>query len=207
MKAKKFLVALFATLSAIGASAQAELSIKEFMIDPGQTGNIVIELNSEAENVIGLQATVTLPEGLQFVTNKRGKVTVTLDEARVGEGDDANENTVSTNVKTDGSLGIVVTEASNFPFYETSGALMYVPIQATETWESGSVKVSDIVFSLEGNKKVKQEAFETSAATAIVSVKAEAALENAAIYNMAGQRVNKAYKGVVISNGKKYMNK
>ena len=30
---------------------------------------------------------------------------------------------------------------------------------------------------------------------------------NAATYNMAGQRVGKNYKGVVIKNGKKYMNR
>ena len=30
---------------------------------------------------------------------------------------------------------------------------------------------------------------------------------NAPMYNLAGQRVNKSYKGVVIVNGKKYMNK
>lgn len=38
-----------------------------------------------------------------------------------------------------------------------------------------------------------------------VSVKAEA--QSNAMYNLAGQRVNKNYKGVVIMNGKKFMNK
>lgn len=31
--------------------------------------------------------------------------------------------------------------------------------------------------------------------------------ENAPIYNLAGQRVDKNYKGVVIQNGKKFINK
>ena len=43
-------------------------------------------------------------------------------------------------------------------------------------------------------------------ATAIKNVTVEAA-ENAAIYNVAGQRVNATYKGIVIKNGKKYLNK
>ena len=30
---------------------------------------------------------------------------------------------------------------------------------------------------------------------------------NAAIYNLAGQRVNKAYKGIVVKEGKKYIAK
>ena len=42
-------------------------------------------------------------------------------------------------------------------------------------------------------------------ATAINSVKAEAGKATDAIYNMAGQRVDASYKGIVIKNGKKYM--
>ena len=43
-------------------------------------------------------------------------------------------------------------------------------------------------------------------ATAIKSIATNAA-DNAVIYNVAGQRVNAAYKGIVIKNGKKYLNK
>jgi hypothetical protein len=43
-------------------------------------------------------------------------------------------------------------------------------------------------------------------ATAIKSVK-KANAENGAIYNLAGQKVNAAYKGVVIKDGKKYIQK
>lgn len=43
--------------------------------------------------------------------------------------------------------------------------------------------------------------------TAINSVVAKAAAGNGAIYNLAGQRVNAAYKGLVIKDGKKYIAK
>ena len=43
-------------------------------------------------------------------------------------------------------------------------------------------------------------------ATAIQTVK-KANAENGAIYNLAGQKVNAAYKGVVIKDGKKYIQK
>ena len=43
--------------------------------------------------------------------------------------------------------------------------------------------------------------------TGINEIEAEAAQDNAAIYNLAGQRVSKEYKGVVIKNGKKFLNK
>ena len=43
--------------------------------------------------------------------------------------------------------------------------------------------------------------------TGIGQVEVEKAAENGAIYNLAGQRVATGYKGVVIKNGKKYVNK
>lgn len=43
--------------------------------------------------------------------------------------------------------------------------------------------------------------------TGIGQVEVEKGTENGAIYNLAGQRVDASYKGVVIKNGKKYVNK
>lgn len=43
-------------------------------------------------------------------------------------------------------------------------------------------------------------------ATGIQTIEAASAA-NGAIYNLAGQRVDKSYKGIVIVNGKKYLNK
>ena len=47
----------------------------------------------------------------------------------------------------------------------------------------------------------------TSSTTAINGIEATAEEANAPIYNLAGQKVTKAYKGVVIQNGKKYVQK
>ena len=47
----------------------------------------------------------------------------------------------------------------------------------------------------------------TSSTTAINGIEATAEEANAPIYNLAGQKVTKSYKGVVIKNGKKYMQK
>ena len=49
--------------------------------------------------------------------------------------------------------------------------------------------------------------FDANTSTAINNVVVKTIDENAPMYNLAGQRVNKSYKGVVIVNGKKYMNK
>ena len=39
----------------------------------------------------------------------------------------------------------------------------------------------------------------------IINVKEDAVKNNGAIYNLAGQRVSKDYKGIVVKNGKKYI--
>jgi hypothetical protein len=48
---------------------------------------------------------------------------------------------------------------------------------------------------------------QTEAVNAISSIEAKKENKNAAMYNAAGQRVNKNFKGMVIMNGKKFMNK
>ena len=45
----------------------------------------------------------------------------------------------------------------------------------------------------------------TATTTGIARLQAEEAEENAPLYNMAGQRVDKSYKGIVIKKGKKYV--
>ena len=43
--------------------------------------------------------------------------------------------------------------------------------------------------------------------TAIITIQAERSTKDGVMYNLAGQVVDKSYKGIVIMNGKKYMNK
>jgi hypothetical protein len=54
--------------------------------------------------------------------------------------------------------------------------------------------------------RVKVEVFDV-VSTGINSVRTEVENENAPIYNLAGQRVDKTFKGVVIQNGKKFIQK
>lgn len=49
--------------------------------------------------------------------------------------------------------------------------------------------------------------FELATATGISSISATEAKEKTATFNLAGQQVSKSYKGIVVKNGKKYLNK
>ena len=55
--------------------------------------------------------------------------------------------------------------------------------------------------------KVLRFAFGDNLATAIETAEVADTDADGAIYNVAGQQVGKDYKGIVIKNGKKYLNK
>lgn len=56
-------------------------------------------------------------------------------------------------------------------------------------------------------KDKSQTTYIDAAATGIENVTVQKPVENGAIYNLSGMRVGKDYKGIVIINGKKYLNK
>lgn len=67
-------------------------------------------------------------------------------------------------------------------------------------------RTGEVTFSLYG-KDVKVTVNQGSAAAGVSSVENNAAKKNSAIYSISGQRVNKDYKGIMIQNGKKFINK
>lgn len=72
---------------------------------------------------------------------------------------------------------------------------------------SGTIAAGKAYLKLEkGTEPSKLRVVIAGEATAISSVDADKA-ENGATYNVAGQLVNDNYKGIVIKNGKKYLNK
>ena len=81
---------------------------------------------------------------------------------------------------------------------EEEGALGFYKYEA-------DLEVGDVYLNVSNPANVRLGIIVDGEATAINSVNAEAGKANEATYNMAGQRVNGSYKGIVIKNGKKYM--
>ena len=71
--------------------------------------------------------------------------------------------------------------------------------------ESGTIAAGKAYIELPGNTGVKALLFNAEDETAISNVNANGNGNNAAIYNMAGQRISKLQKGVNIVNGKKIL--
>lgn len=70
---------------------------------------------------------------------------------------------------------------------------------------NGTYTMTAICVPFKGEVELYPISMEVS--TGIKGIVSDKAGKNASIYNLSGQRVNGSYKGVVISNGKKYVNK
>ena len=96
-----------------------------------------------------------------------------------------------------------------------------VPVVGNDDWQTLEIEFPEyggttdenaahVVFQngwVVGTSVVKSvKVFEVGGETAIQSVK-KAAKANGAIYNLAGQKVNASYKGIVIKDGKKFIQK
>lgn len=154
-----------------------------------------ITLDDAAKTVKYTEATGVVPAGKAVLVKGESKTEYTL--APATEEADA---TFTTDLQI--SDGTVTTE----------GGLYYA--FATVDGKSGFKKLADdltipakkgyLILSAASAKSFF--AFDETT-TGINEIEAEAAQDNAAIYNLAGQRVSKDYKGVVIKNGKKFLNK
>ena len=109
------------------------------------------------------------------------------------------------------------TTAGNYLHYEIIGG----PVKFTTEWAEykfeGEVPekadgMQTIAFNLNKDKTLENNyyfdniSWKVEGATAIQQVKAGKA-ENGARYNLAGQKVGASYKGIVIQNGKKFIQK
>ncbi len=72
---------------------------------------------------------------------------------------------------------------------------------------SFDAKKGDVTITYDGGANFYSFEFISGGATGIKNVTSETSVKSDAIYNLAGQQVSKDYKGVVIQNGKKFLNK
>ena len=121
------------------------------------------------------------------------------DGAKVADGVDSAPYVIDTGGQPFwGTLTLDVTAGEGYYFFQDSSQLGFSDF--TFTYDSSTLDTS-----IQEKDELENAVDPTQAG--ISTVKADAANANAPIYNMAGQRVEKSYKGVVIQNGRKFVNK
>jgi hypothetical protein len=192
---KKILSLLFFVAIAVFANAQEE---KKIQLYGGMQGeNLVIKFKNNqgegATTICSCSFQLTFPEGIGV--KPKGK------KYEYEEGDATADFTYSVAFKND-KYTIAIYDGE---FDETDGkhTLISLPLVGEL---SGVVKVSTINFADEDGNSIyrypAEATEEIDLATAINSISAEQT-KSGAIYNMAGQRVSKANKGIYVVDGKK----
>lgn len=158
---------------------------------------------------LGLTAyTLTVDETNKTVTAKAFTGVVPAGGAVLVKGDASKAYTLTpattegdATFATDLKTGATKADGTQYGFTSKSGTPAFAQVVSGQDIPA---KKGYIVLS--GASAAKYSICFDDEATGIQTIEAASAA-NAAMYNLAGQRVDKAYKGIVIVNGKKYLNK
>ena len=131
------LALLFGAMSA--ASAADRFYVKAANIEPGETKTLSFNLDND-QTFYGFQADITLPEGLEIITNTSGKADVTLSSRC-----DGSYTTVS-NVLASGAVRLGAFSTSHAAISGNSGALLYLKVKADDDFVGGTLSISNILF-------------------------------------------------------------
>lgn len=172
----------YATYSADYAVNYSELGLTAYTltIDEGNT------------TVTAKEFTGVVPAGGAVLVKGTGSTAYTLTPATT-EGD----ATFATALQT----GATKADGTQYGFTSKSGTPAFAQVVSGQ-----NIPAKKGYIVLKGASAAKYSICFDDEATGIHTIEATSAV-NAAMYNLAGQRVDKAYKGIVIVNGKKYLNK
>lgn len=100
-------------------------------------------------------------------------------------------------------------DGKNFDIFVTVGDFKKAAKNSTDAYVDGESHKGGVTFNIYNNCKLVHAyvlLVDNTPANISNALVAPAA-KNAPVYNLAGQQVNASYKGVVIKNGKKYVQK
>ena len=202
---KKFLLFCIAAVFCCNAMAQSKITAAAVTIEQGGTAALDIKIEGDKLAAIA-QVALKFPEGISIETNDKGKYKYTLGEL-CNEGHSA-----TVKDKKDGSVLVIVQNNDGDPFEANEGVLITLPLKATT-----GVALADYEIAMSGivigtndspSQKLNTETEGTikvtvTEATGINALNADDSSESA--FNLAGQKVGKNYKGIIVKNGKKVM--
>ena len=194
---KLFSILFLSVLFVCSASAQSALKVSEVTITPGGTANLVLSI-AHNEKLWSVEFFLTLPSG----------VTADMASAKVG-------SIVSDKFKIDPTeknggylVGIYPSDFGDWTFESESGDIISIPLNADASLAVGTLEGAKIT----GISYVNLDAAETKVddVSFFITVAKETGIKgisiddpNAEIFNLNGQRVKNAQKGVYVVNGKK----
>lgn len=213
---KAFRLMMMAGLLAFAGAANAdEVTVLTANVEPGEgTYDLVVDMDFDTqETLVGWNFSLTLPDGIDFNTAKTTSAArkKCCEFGEIIDEDVASEGLTIQERAEGGYLFNWIDQGDKTPLLGTKGMLITINLKA-ENGATGEGKIFNIGlannldqgFATFGKgDTIKDVTFQFGGETGINEVKA--AQENGAIYNVAGQRLDKAAKGLYIQNGKKYV--
>ena len=199
MKKIKLFVALVATMLAGNMYGQT-VTASDVEIEAGKTADVSFSINADSKAAIA-EFRMTLPEGISV------KYDADEEDYVYELGSDMTLKSHSATIKKqdNGNYYVLVCNTSAKEFKANSGVYLTLTLEAAETAVSGQAVMKSIVLgslAAEQMNTVTEATFNVTVnTTGINSIEANA--QDAPAYNLAGQKVNKGFKGLVIMNGKK----
>lgn len=201
---RKFLFTVVAMMATITVSAQLTANPTTLGIKTGVAKDVVFSLATEVEITL-YEFYVQCPTGIEIPTriNEDGDEELSID--MVGSRHKSTHSITSGEVEGKKGLYLIsVGSNKNATLKELSGEVLKVTFKATGEIGKDPIVIKDAIAGTPDENQIQLPGFNISIdPTAINSIKAEET-KNGVIYNVSGQRVSKATKGVYVIDGKKY---
>lgn len=197
---KKILLSMVALVATLSASAQFSTDVDKFDLKNGESKTVTFSLKTE-EPVTLYEFWFVLPEGLEIAYDE--------EEEEYGIellSNNAKSHALTADYKKGSKTEFLVSVASNklASLKALEGEVLAVTFKATaDVAADAQIVIKDPFAGTAAEKKISFENFYlTVNPTAINGISADET-KSGVIYNMAGQRVSKATKGIYVVDGKK----
>lgn len=179
--------------------ASTGLSVESFNITAGGEAEMVIDLRNPDDEITLVQFDLRLPAGLSVKQNG------TDYDYDIAGRTTWRKHSLDANA-TNGVVRFLLASSSNATLTGTEGAVITITLKADNTFSGGAVKLENILLVTPAEKEIKQsDVSYTIGTTGIKSVITDGIEEDAVIYNLSSQRLDKLRKGINIIGGKKVM--
>jgi hypothetical protein len=206
---KKFYMTMVAMLCGVAAMAQENyLYVENIKVDKGTAEVTVDVCMKNSDEVTAAAFNFILPEGLSLKKDRKGNPQATVDEDRKDD-----HTVMFTDIEGSDNKLIAVYSGSVKNFWpnlndENDGPIVHIPVVIADPNTDSTYEINLTNVSIATAAGVSVATAETATFTLTVGegtgINGINALDSKApVYNVAGQRVSKAQKGVFIQNGKK----
>ena len=213
MTMKKYLLSIVALTAAISASAQFEAEpakIDEFKA--GETKQVILSLKT-TEAPVAYNLYIECPDGIDVALYENDDEEMVPDIQKAGTRYKSHHNLTVKPVNgvpgkymvacasTNGSASTATLKNVDG---EANGAVLAITFKATKDAVTSPIKIVDSLAGFVGGTKTTfpDSEIELNGGNAIKGISADET-KSGVIYNMAGQRVSKATKGIYVVDGKK----